>query len=248
MKLIIFFIVTVISLNCFGGTRDESVPDQTHIDYAANTDYILKLYGIDNEGDNVVASAVALNPRWIITAAHIVKDGKAFYTEYDKKKINLIKIIPHENFKKYNFGYNDIAVCKLDTDLNLNFYPELYFDKNEINKQAYICGYGMTGTFSTGVTTVDSNKRAGTNMIDKLEKNLLICGIGSYGKNPKTKYEFLICGGDSGGGLFIDKKLAGIHSCVIARDGNPNSNYGDTSGHTRVSLYYNWIKQRIEND
>lgn len=248
MRLIIFFLISVISINCFAGTRDESVPDQTHIDYAANTDYILKLYGVDDENDRVAASAVALNNKWIITAAHIVKGGKDFYIKHDKKRINVVEVIVHKDFKKHHFGYHDIAVCMLDSKLDLDFYPELYSDKDEVGKQVFICGYGMTGTFNTGVNFSDSNKRAGTNIIDKSERSLLVCGIGSNGKYPKTKYEFLICGGDSGGGLFIDKKLAGINSCVISDDGDPNSDYGDESGHTRISLYYDWIKEKIKND
>jgi hypothetical protein len=62
----------------------------------------------------------------------------------------------------------------------------------------------------------------------------------------RTELEFLICSGDSGGGLFINKKLAGINSCVLAADKKPNSSYGDDAGHTRISKYVPWIKQKIE--
>jgi hypothetical protein len=46
--------------------------------------------------------------------------------------------------------------------------------------------------------------------------------------------------------LFIENKLAGINSFVAADDGKPNSNYGDESGHTRMSLYYNWILEQMK--
>ena len=55
------------------------------------------------------------------------------------------------------------------------------------------------------------------------------------------KLEFLISHGDSGGGLFINGKLAGIHSFVSASDKKADSSYGDQSGHTRISTYKRWI-------
>ena len=60
-----------------------------------------------------------------------------------------------------------------------------------------------------------------------------------------TELEFLIGSGDSGGGLFLDGKLAGINSCVLAIDKKPNSTYSDESGHTRVSKYIDWINLTI---
>jgi hypothetical protein len=62
----------------------------------------------------------------------------------------------------------------------------------------------------------------------------------------KTELEFLIASGDSGGGLFIDNKLAGINSCVMAVDKKPDSTYNDESGHTRISKFIGWIKENIE--
>jgi secreted trypsin-like serine protease len=73
-----------------------------------------------------------------------------------------------------------------------------------------------------------------------MERSCLICSI-SGGK--KTELEFLIASGDSGGGLFLDGKLAGINSFVSAEDGKTNSSYGDESGHTRISLYREWIER-----
>ena len=68
-------------------------------------------------------------------------------------------------------------------------------------------------------------------------------GVCSHGAKDCTNLEFLICNGDSGGGLFIDGKLAGINSCVVATDGNANSDYGDETYHTRISELQEWIKE-----
>ena len=59
--------------------------------------------------------------------------------------------------------------------------------------------------------------------------------------------EFLISPGDSGGGLFIDSKLAGIHSGVIEDKPNKGkSKYGAVSLHTRISTYYDWINDSVQ--
>jgi hypothetical protein len=34
----------------------------------------------------------------------------------------------------------------------------------------------------------------------------------------------------------------------MAVDKTPNSNYTDESGHTRLSLFKNWIKEKIKNE
>ena len=128
-----------------------------------------------------------------------------------------------------------------EKDLSLDAYAELYTDKDETGKICGIAGYGITGTFEQGSILSDSQKRGGSNRINYIDKHLLICNL----TDTYTPIEFLIASGDSGGGLFINQKLAGINSCVIAADKNPNSNYGDESGHTRISEYTQWIEETI---
>jgi len=81
------------------------------------------------------------------------------------------------------------------------------------------------------------------NKIDYISDSLLMC---SPSIMSKTELEFLIASGDSGGGLFIDNKLAGINSCVMAVDKKPDSTYNDESGHTRVSKFLGWIKEHMQ--
>ena len=174
-----------------------------------------------------------------------LKDLKSVQLRLIMKKKIVSKIIPHYNYEADNFGYSDIALCYVDEDLKINIYPKLYIDSNEEGKTCAIAGVGLTGTFETGCTTSDGKKRGGSNIIDKIDRELLVC-TPSRDYN-KTELEFLIGSGDSGGGLFIDGKLAGINSCVMATDGKPNSTYSDESGHTRISKYISWIETTINN-
>ncbi|QOV88737.1 S1 family peptidase [Humisphaera borealis] len=72
------------------------------------------------------------------------------------------------------------------------------------------------------------------------------------GSELPTDLEYLISRGDSGGGVFIDDPndlsgplLAGIHSFGEIFDERDDSDYGDLTGHTRVSSYKGWIDKTI---
>jgi hypothetical protein len=107
-----------------------------------------------------------------------------------------------------------------------------------------ISGYGVTGTFVTGGIKIDGKKRAGSNIINHVDRDLLVCDPSPRSHNSRiTELEFLIASGDSGGGLFIDGKLAGINSCVMRVGGSPKSTYNEESGHTRISKFISWIKE-----
>jgi hypothetical protein len=72
--------------------------------------------------------------------------------------------------------------------------------------------------------------------------------VTSVRDGKKTSLEFLISHGDSGGGLFINNQLAGIHSGIMTedKDKNLNSDYKDFAAHTRISLHKAWIESMIE--
>ena len=244
MKILIWLIL--FSLGCLAisaGTIDPKIPDEEYISYGSKFHYVMKISGKYKDGTQYRASCVAVAPRWIITAAHVVENSDICFIQDDLSKIIVTDIIIPEGFLggDKNFGYFDIALCHLESGLSLSFYPALYKNSDEVGKISCIAGYGMFGTFHTGGKGYDDNRRAGSNIIDKIDRNLLICSPSGPGK--KTSLEFLISSGDSGGGLFIDGQLAGIHSCVISVNKKPNSSYGDESGHTRISTHHDWINR-----
>lgn len=244
-RFLLFLIVSLLSINpLLAGTIDPETPDSKYIQYAKKFIYIGKLCGKSDDDQTYCASAVAIKPRWIITAAHVVKNSKTCFVTINDKKIYVSKIISHQNFNENNFGKYDIAIGLCDEDIGLSFYPELYDTNDEVNKVCSISGFGLYGTFLTGANRSDHNKRAGSNTVDSIDRDLLICSPSK--EHNKTSLEFLICSGDSGGGLFIGNKLAGINSCVLAKDKKPDSTYGDESGHTRISIYKDWIIENIK--
>ncbi len=145
----------------------------------------------------------------------------------------------------------------------------LYQGSSEIGETGTMVGYGMTGTGATGATTFDGQKRAGQNVIDALydtpgkrsdPDRILLADFDSgypnddsFGNEIPLPLEAMIASGDSGGGLFINDALcedtpclAGITSFGWGRlDGDPNSDFGDVGGFTRVSALYDWIMSVI---
>lgn len=242
MRYLFFILLYSICIFSYGGTIDPNTSDEKYIEYGKQFKCIGHITGTYRDKTLYGASGVAIDDHHILTAAHVVKNSESCYFEINDKKLYVSKIIVHDDFeKKYNKG--DIALGYIETDIALESYPILYNETDELNKIASICGYGFHGTFLTGPLYYDSNKRAGQNTIEAIENNLLICSPSKSDDQTFTKLEFLICVGDSGGGLFINEKLAGINSCIMKTGGkSPDAKYGTESGHTRISDYIDWIE------
>jgi hypothetical protein len=245
MRFFLAILLWIVSTYVFAGTTDPNTPDSQYIEYGSKFHCVLKICGAYDNQKLFCASAVAIQPHWILTAAHVVKDCTVCFVTVEDKKHCVSKVIYHELYHENNFGEYDLALGYVTEDIGLNFYPKLYETKDEINKVCSIAGFGLTGTFNNGIAYSDNKRRAGSNVVEAIERKLLIC---TPTRHNRTALEFLIGSGDSGGGLFIANKLAGINSCVMAGDGKPDSTYGDESGHTRISLYIDWINKNIEEN
>jgi len=245
MAMSLLFLLLVSTAFSFAGTIDPSVPDQKYKDYGAKFESVVEISGTcmcdeRPEPHLFIASAVVIKPNWVLTAAHVVKRAKDVKIRVAERKYEISRIIVNENFDENDVGLHDIALGYCEESINISFYPKMYDKNDEVGKVVCMGGWGVTGNFSTDHRKSDGIRRAGSNIVDRTERNCLICSA-SGGK--KTELEFMIASGDSGGGLFLDGKLAGINSFVSADDGKANSSYGDECGHTRISLYREWIEK-----
>jgi hypothetical protein len=245
-KILATFLVVLNVIICYAGTIDPNTSDSEHIKYAKDFVYVGKIVGISEKNETFSGSCVAINDHHILTAAHVVKGSRFCAIIINDKTIALKKIIIHKDFDSKKFGKADIALGYCEQKISLSFYPDLYTEKDEVGKLCCMAGYGKTGTFETGATKYDSKKRAGSNFVDYIDKDMLICSPSKAKTKKSTSLEFLIASGDSGGGLFIDNKLAGIHSCVMAIDKSPSSKYNEESGHTRISIFADWVLSNLE--
>lgn len=258
MKSFILIICLLLNISvAISGTIDPNVPDEKYLSYAKKFECVVKITGTFSDSDAIVkpfvASAVVIKPHWILTAAHVVNQYKtAYITDNEDQKHSISYIVIHKDFDANAMGFNDIALCYVEDVIDVNFYPEIYDGDDEVGKICCFAGFGITGNFRTGVNkeSKEMKKRAGLNTIDRIENHLLICSASLASSKDNTELEYLLASGDSGGGLFIEKKLAGINSIVISEGGSDNkadSDYGDESGHTRVSIYKMWIEENIKS-
>lgn len=240
-KYIILICMIIISGIIQAGTIDPLNNDISYIDFGSKCPNVARVCGEYNDGTKYCASGIIIASNWTLTAAHVVENAKNCTVIINEKKFTIVKIKSHKDFQHDKFGFYDIALLKNNDSFNLSEYPVLYKDSDEVGKECVVSGYGLTGTFKTGCVLSDNKKRAGLNKIAYIDRHLLICTT----DDDNTSLEFLIASGDSGGPLFINKKLAGINSCVLAADKKPDSNYGDESGHTRISEHIKWIEETI---
>lgn len=238
--------LSLFNFNTSAGTIDDNQSDDKYVAYGKKHQCVVLFSGIEEKSNKMFfASAVIIKPKIIVTAAHIISEAKedSSYIVLNDSKIKIIASIYPSGYNENTFASKDIAVACLENEATIDFYPELYDSSDEIGKICSIAGFGITGTHASGIKIHDGYKRAGSNIIDGTIEELLICSVN---KGIKTNLEFLIAGGDSGGGLFINKKLAGINSCIMAEDKTLDSNLNDYSGHTRISLYKDWIDSVVE--
>lgn len=241
IKSLSIFIFVLLTYPVIAGTIDPNISDNKYIEYGKDFHCVVKICGKYNDDTMYCASAVLIDNHHLLTAAHVVNNSKLCNIKLKDKEFNISSITINKDFEK-EFAMGDIALGYSEESFDLEYYPPLYETEDEINKICSISGYGLTGTFLTGAKISDDKKRAGSNMIDYTFKDVLVCTPSRKNEKGYTSLEFCIASGDSGGGLFIDGKLAGINSFIMASKKSPNGYYGEESCHTRVSKFVSWIK------
>lgn len=216
-------------------TTDDSVPDEAFVRYAAGfASYTAKLK-VPCEKRTCEATATLISDRWALTASHVVGDAEACTLTVGDKTWKIDRIVKHPEKA-------DIALLHSEASFGLDFYPPLTDGKESEGDICSIAGYGVHGKMSDGHGMYDGKLRAGTNHIERFERDLIIC-TASPGR---SKYEVCIAPGDSGGPLYCKGKLCGVNSMTMAPKGPLKSRAGEESGHVRVSLYKAWIEGTIK--
>jgi hypothetical protein len=202
------------------------------------------------------ASGTLIAPNWVLTAAHVVDQATSLTFKIGGNSYSASQWAYYSKWTgDLSTGY-DIALVKLSSSPGIASATR-YSGSNEIGTMGTSVGYGKTGTGLTGAVTFDGLKRGGQNVIDRFYSSrndrILLSDFdsptnpneSSYGSSNPLNLEYLIAPGDSGGGLFVDfgngPTLVGVHSFGSSRDGLVDSDYGDLSGHTRVSAFNSWI-------
>lgn len=221
------------------------------------------------QGNTGCSGTLLETGRHILTAAHCLTDGNgnvnsvrtevSFRTPSDTYTLD----VRPEDYSIHpswrgggdgDSGY-DIAVLTLPAIAPSDATRfELYRDTDEVGSIAAIVGYGQTGTGDSGARgTPDGERRIAWNHIEGTSyDNWYQSGRGGpdgtvlwydFDSTLRT-FEGMAAPGDSGGPLFIDNQIAGVHSAAFETrilGGKPEFEFGEDSTATRVSVFADWI-------
>jgi len=213
-------------------------------------------------------SGTLIAPDVVLTAAHIVDEAVSLDVTIDGTTYSADMWGPFPKWQPNNpfgliMGY-DIGLIHLDTPVADITPATRYQGKDERGQVAVFAGYGSTGTGLTGELRYDGVKRVGLNTIDTFFlgnsdtsrifladfDNPLRPSDSLLGSPDPLGLEYLIASGDSGGPVFLATdsglKVAGVHSFGFGLDFISDSDYGDITGHTRVTIFNDWINAVLQ--
>lgn len=242
--LLCLFILSNISL---AGTMRHDVPEQEYLEFGKRFYCVKKIVGIkehDNFKTYAIGSCIILNSNWIITCAHISEDVDYLYVIIDEQNYILDKLILNKQYDHKKMQ-GDIALGFCNKGFGKVTEPLLYTHKIAIGDYCSFAGYGKHGNMIKGAEKFDGALRAGTNRITSFFKKDLVL-INASRDSSKTQLEFLQNVGDSGGGLFIQGKLAGITSLVLSSNKVVNSTYEDEGAFVELYPYLEWINHNVK--
>lgn len=248
--LVVSILLTIFVLsNSFAGTIRNDVDEQEYLNFGQKFFCVQKLVSVnENEKQEVSSgqqySCVILNKHWCITTAHVAKkDTTCIKVIIEDNVHHIDKLIINKNYdEKSKFGDIALGFCSRGFGDNIR-EPKLYEEKIKIGQLCSIAGYGKYGNMESGAKIFDYKIRAGSNKILYKYNDMLICD-GS--ESEPTSLEFLPNVGDTGGGLFVDGKLAGITCLIIGKNGQANSQYGDEVGFVEIHRYLEWINNYVK--
>ncbi len=225
-------------------TIEESIGDAAYLAYGETfAAWTGRLTGPDTNGTPTAGSCTLVAPHWALTAAHVVHEMTRAEVVIGDQRHRVDRIYAHRDWRSTDYGWHDIALVHVARPFSAQKYPTLSEGTESLQTVAAVAGYGMTGTLSKGLERGDGRLRAGTVALSGTDRSVWVCKIGRIGQYPAC-----IAPGDSGGPLWaagIDGivRLSGVNS-FVARTGSPARYvYGEESGHTRVSLYREWIDE-----
>jgi hypothetical protein len=195
------------------------------------------------------SSATLISPRWALTAAHSVTDIRFPKLEFAGQRVAAQRWYVHHKWNDNERQGFDIALVRLAKPVRSITPATLYRQRDEVGQTARLVGYGDHGDGLTGAIGFDALRRAGSNVIDRVDTvrgglpHVLVTTFDAPGSAGSLPDEATTASGDSGGPLLLGDAIAGITSW----GSSDFSEYGDVARYTRVSSFIAWI-ERVMGD
>lgn len=195
-----------------------------------------------------------IDPRWVVTAAHVVTDVQPFdpHVVIAGQQYSIERVIMHPEWRDVDevrpiSEVVDLALIRLRESVTDVEPVLLYENDDEVGREIIFVGNGQTGTGVTGPVDHDRKWRAATNTVEQARQNWLDF---VFSEPPDaTDLEGISGPGDSGGPALIERNgrlvILGVSSYNNSA-GTGYCRYGSVEHYARISTTRQWIERTME--
>ena len=249
--------VAVIPNEAYGIIRRHDVDASAYLSFGAMEQFhaVGEIGFRTPSGGFAGASAVLIDPNWVLTSAHRISQDPDFNWEFRNNDVihGIDEIIYHPGYDGHPNGNTgqDLALVRLSSPIHSVAHATLAQTSLGFGDQVALVGYGGIGDGLGNDWTFTTERWAATNNWDFRPNNSeYYTTIFDSPENGALEMEGTTTNGDTGGGVYRFEngqwELVAIASHNLDVNGNGMfGDYGDLAKHTRLDRYMPWIQSTI---